>query len=191
MLHKITDKIITTFCILLSCLLFASCGGYDEQDVNIIAYLRINDLLESKYSDNAEDEITQSVAQELISSDDIFTTMMVMAAIEKEIDTLSMEDIEAEISETLWLYFADCYRASDIPSKAQNTETGTYYTISELKAMYPEYKEVELVEFKPMVLISRVNRENLNILGDDINLKTLYTLQSYKKQKMDADSEDK
>ena len=42
MLHKLINKITGIFAIFLSCFLFASCGGYDEQDVTIIAYLKIN-----------------------------------------------------------------------------------------------------------------------------------------------------
>lgn len=193
MLHKFINKITGIFSLFLSCFLFASCGGYDEQDATIIAYLKINDLLENKYSENAGEEISNALAQELLTSDNYFETLMQIKAFEKQIDNISQEDIEAEITETLWDYVANCYTATTIPSKAQNTETGTYYSISELKAMYPEYKEVELEDFIPMTLISIVNKEELFdtvIGGDDINLKTKYMLQSYIKQNKNADTEE-
>lgn len=192
MLHKFTNKITGIFSLMLSCFLFASCGGYDEQDATIIAYLKINDLLENKYSENAEEIITNALAQELLSSDNYFETMVLIGVLEKGIDNISLAEVEANISETLWAYIAVCYTATTIPSKAQNTETGMYYSISELKAMYPDYKEVELEEFSPMVLISRVDKEDLfdDLSGsEDANLKTLYVLQSYKQHHKNADSE--
>lgn len=66
MLHQIINKIPGIFSLILSCFLFASCGGYDEQDVTIISYLKINDLLENKYSGNAEEVITENIGQALL-----------------------------------------------------------------------------------------------------------------------------
>ena len=193
MFHKIINKIPGIFCLILSCFLFASCGGYDDQDVTIISYLKINDLLENKYFENAEEVITNNIGQALQLSDNWFESLMFANTVEKEIDNISLADIEAEISQSLWEYIAACYPATTIPSKAQNTETGTYYSISELKAMYPDYKEVELKDFSPMVLISRVEKEDVfdGLFGDgDGNLKTLYVLQAYKQQHKNAVTDD-
>lgn len=191
--HKLINKFIGFFGLCLSCFLFASCGGFDEQDVTIIAYLKINDLLENKYSGNAEEVITENIGQALLLSDNWFESLMFANTIEKEIDNMSLADIEDEISQSLWEYVAACYPATTIPSKAQNTETGTYYSISELKALYPDYKEVELEDFIPMVLISRVDKEDVfdGLFGDgDGNLKTLYLLQAYKQQHINAVTDD-
>jgi len=41
------------------CTIFSSCSMYDEQDTTIIAYLKINDLLENKLSKTCHSEIEQ------------------------------------------------------------------------------------------------------------------------------------
>lgn len=171
--------------------LVTSCTTYDEQDATIVAYLKVNDLLEKQLSASADKEIdsfkemygaqfisdfcglglnfNSNYDEEIINS---FSQRYIIAK-----DCFDTVRLEADISAELWNYLTTLY-SETVPPKAQNTETGRYYTISELKAKYPDYKDLEVEDFSPMELISTVMNEKLYefsmIAQGDINLHTLY-----------------
>lgn len=187
---------------LLPLALMTSCSSYDEDDATIIAYLKVNDLLESKLSKTCNDRIASfekaaeehdnlAAAQYLnqllgwdpgISHDDFSYNEDAIDSFykkyyDKNTKTYNMEALEADISAELWTYINFCY-TNTIPAKAQNAEEGRYYTISELKTKYSDYKDVEIEDFSPMEIIRTVESEtlfDLSLISDgDINLCTLY-----------------
>jgi len=178
---------------------FSSCNKYDEQDASIIAFLRTNDLLESKLTKTYNAEI-EKVHKDLGQINDVTRMNMLEALVngtryEEDYDfdcirnfvkkykisdnenTYDTEKLELDISAELWNYLNLTY-TNTTPSKAQNTEEGRYYTISELKAKYPDYKEIEIEDFSPMELVNRVMNEKLfklSMISDgNVNLRTLY-----------------
>ena len=175
---------------------FISCSSYDEQDVTIIGYLKINDLLESKLSKTCDDEIKELVQAYKDYNDAQLASAFfgwdynvgfnydtdIIKVFNKKYTaadgvSVILEKLEADIATELWGYLTLIY-SDEIPSKAQNIEEGRYYTIEELKLKYPEYEELEIEEFRPMELINAVMREKLFHLSDysegDVNLRTLY-----------------
>lgn len=189
-----------------------SCNPYDEQDVTIISFLKINDLLEQQLtpeSDSAIDQYNQDVEDheqmasanllfslggvgDLFSDSDdplmkydqnsinyIFSTIY-----DSEKNSANMSLLENEITTELWNYINNLY-TDIIPAKAQNVEEGRYYTISELKKMYPKYAEVELEDFSPMNLINTVKNETflgaVTFGNSNVNLRTLYIFYLYYK----------
>lgn len=182
--------------------LLTSCSVYDEDDATIIAYLKINDLLENKLSKTCGDKIASFekaaaehdnlVAAQYLNqllgwglgiSDDDFSydkdaiDSFYKKYYDKNTKRYDLEALEADISAELWAYINFCY-TNTIPAKAQNAEEGRYYTISELKTKYSDYKDVEIEEFSPMELIRTVENEtlfDLSLISDgDVNLYTLY-----------------
>lgn len=127
--------------------LVTSCTTYDEQDATIVAYLKINDLLEKQLSESADKEIdsfekmygaqfisdfcglglnfNSNYDEEIINS---FSQRYIIAK-----DCFDTVRLEADISAELWNYLTTLY-SETVPPKAQNAETGRYYTISELKS---------------------------------------------------------
>ena len=97
--------------------------------------------------------------------------------VSKSANEYNIEQLEMDISVELWNYLSLTY-SEVIPSKAQNTEEGRYYSIAELKAKYPDYKEVEIEGFRPMELVNSVMSEKLfdwsMISNGEVNLRTLY-----------------
>lgn len=193
-----------------------SCKSYDEQDVTIIAYLKVNDLIEQKLSQTCEAEISQfdddySEHVNLMSADfwgitDVFydtfgynahanDPMLKYEAnaintffanfYDEETKSFRMDKIEAQISSDLWDYMSALY-SDALPAKAQNIEEGRYYTISELKQKYPEYNEVEVIDFSPMQILNQIAGEKLfgapSIKGKTLNLRTLYSYYIINKQ---------
>lgn len=193
-----------------------SCKSYDEQDVTIIAYLKVNDLIEQKLSQTCEAEISQfddyySEHVNLMSADfwgitDVFydtfgynaranDPMLKYEAnaintffanfYEEETESFRTDKLEAQISSDLWDYMANLYTDA-LPAKAQNVEEGRYYTITELKQKYPEYNEVEVIDFSPMPLLNLISNEKLfgapSIKGKTLNLRTLYSYYIINKQ---------
>lgn len=182
--------------------LVTSCTTYDEQDATIVAYLKINDLLEKQLSESADMEINsfeEMYGAQFISDfcglglnfnsnydEDIIKSFSQRYIIAK--DCFDTVRLEADISAELWNYLTTLYTET-VPPKAQNAETGRYYTISELKAKYPDYKDLEIEDFSPMELISTVMNEKLYefsmIAQGDINLHTLYVYYLTSKNKPD------
>lgn len=193
-----------------------SCKSYDEQDVTIIAYLKVNDLIEQKLSQTCEAEISQfdndySEHVNLMSADfwgitDVFydnfgynahanDPMLKYEAnaintffanfYEEETESFRTDKLEAQISSDLWDYMANLYTDA-LPAKAQNVEEGRYYTITELKQKYPEYNEVEVIDFSPMQILNQITGEKLfgapSIKGKTLNLRTLYSYYIINKQ---------
>lgn len=193
-----------------------SCKSYDEQDVTIIAYLKANDLIEQKLSQTCEAEISQfdddySEHVNLMSADffgitDVFydtfgynaranDPMLKYEAnaintffanfYDEETESFRTDKLEAQISSDLWDYMANLYTDA-LPAKAQNVEEGRYYTITELKQKYPEYNEVEVIDFSPMPLLNLISDEKLfgnsAIDGNPVNLRTLYSYYIINKQ---------
>lgn len=185
-----------------------SCESYDEQDVTIIAYLKVNDLIEQKLSQTCEAEISQfdndySEHVNLMSADfwgitDVFydnfgynahanDPMLKYEAnaintffanfYDEGTESFRTDKLEAQISSDLWDYMANLYTDA-LPAKAQNVEEGRYYTITELKQKYPEYNEVEVIDFSPMPLLNLISDEKLfgnsAIDGNPVNLRTFY-----------------
>lgn len=188
---------------LLPLALLTSCSVYDEDDATIIAYLKINDLLESKLSKTNNDRLAdfnQAVTKynEAISAralsrfldwglnipveefpyDEATINAFNKKYYNEYTKSCNLDDLETDLSAELWAYINICY-TNTIPAKAQNVEEGRYYTIPELKAKYPDYKEVEIEDFSPMEIIRIVENETLfglSLISDgDINLNTLYT----------------
>lgn len=188
--------------LLMPTTMMISCSYYDEEDATIIAYLKINDLLETKLEKTCEDEISAfenaAEAHEKIAAADFFGVYDVFGVAPDdeflaydedaitsfykkyyidETESFNMKALEADISSELWTYINSLY-ADLIPAKAQNTEEGRYYTISELKEKYSDYKEVEIEDFSPMEIIKTVENEGLfdfSLLSDgEVNLHTLY-----------------
>lgn len=178
---------------------FSSCSNYDEQDGTIIAYLKINDLLEKKLAKTCNSEI-EKVHKELGKINDVSSvniqeafvryggynvdydfdcirTFIKKYKISKSAEVYNIKQLEMDISVELWNYLNLTY-SEVIPSKAQNTEEGRYYSIAELKAKYPDYKEVEIENFRPMELVNSVMSEKLfnlpAISESNVNLRTLY-----------------
>ncbi len=180
----------------LICATFVSCSDYDEEDVTIVGFLKINDLLENKLSKTCHSEITQlQDAIETYNANAFMGEFFGMSANMKfdyNIDgittfenrytasdgvNLKHKQLEYDITSELWNYLTYIY-SDEIPSKAQDIEKGRYYTIAELKAQYPEYKELVIEEFSPMELINTVMREKLfdwsMLSRRRVNLRTLY-----------------
>lgn len=188
---------------LLPLALFTSCSVYDEDDATIIAYLKINDLLESKLSKTNNDRLAdfnqavtkynEAVSARALSQfldwglnipveefpyDEAIINAFNKKYYNEYTKSCNLDDLENDLSAELWAYINTCY-TNTIPAKAQNVEEGRYYTIPELKAKYPDYKEVEIEDFSPMEIIRIVENETLfglSLISDgDINLNTLYT----------------
>lgn len=178
------------------CTIFSSCSMYDEQDTTIIAYLKINDLLENKLSKTCHSEIEQLKKAYKEHNDAALVSGLFGLNVNVDFDydtdaikafnkkytaadgkSVKLEELEADITSELWNYLNQNY-ADAIPAKAQNTAEGRYYTITELKAKYPDYKELEIEDFSPMELVNSVVNEKLfdfSMLSEgDVNLRTLY-----------------
>ena len=151
---------------------FSGCTSYDEEDATIVAYLRVNDLLEQKIRNTCERDIekfeaniglqlwSQLLSIEYIDNDydiDIVNTFYEDFFVDNKVD---LEKLEQTIASELWEYLNANY-TDVIPSKAQNINEGRYYTIEELRAKYPDYRDLELEDFRPMELVNSVMRENL------------------------------
>lgn len=184
-------------------LLLHSCSPYDDDDVTIIAYLKINDLLEDKLLETGSDEIlvfkdaidehekiiaanalgsmfgfsTNNTESKLSSYNETAITAFFEKYFNSETETYDMKALENDITTELWNYINFLY-TNTIPAKAQNTTEGRYYTISELKSKYPDYKSVELEDFSPMGIITQVEKEKLfgqpSLNNTNINIHTLY-----------------
>lgn len=183
--------------------LLPSCSPYDEDDATIIAYLKINDLLEDKLLETGSDEIlvfkdaidehekiiaanalgsmfgfsTNNTESKLSSYNETAITAFFEKYFNSETETYDMKALENDITTELWNYINFLY-TNTIPAKAQNTTEGRYYTISELKSKYPDYKSVELEDFSPMGIITQVEKEKLfgqpSLNNTNINIHTLY-----------------
>jgi hypothetical protein len=181
---------------------FSSCTFYDEEDTVIIAYLKINDILESRLSKTHHSEIEQFQekskavfgARLLGFSIDYDYDGSVIKSFTKKYSTgknqYNIELLEIGITSELWNYFDQNY-ADAIPAKVQNVEEGRYYTISELKAKYPDYKTVEMEDFRPMELVNSIMNEKLFAWSmeaeGDVNLYTLYVYYlEYRQDKTEA-----
>lgn len=174
----------------------SSCNKYDEQDATIIAYLRINDLLENKLTKTSRTEIQQlqknykDYNSALLAGSFFGVNVNVSFNYDTDVikafnkkytasdgKSLNLVQIETDIVSELWNYLNLTY-SDVIPQKAQNVEEGRYYTIVELKEKYPDYKEVEIEGFSPMKLVNAVMNEKLfdwsMISEGDVNLRTLY-----------------
>lgn len=163
---------------------FAGCSSYDEDDCTIIAYLKINDMLEKKLADNSVNDVLDFMqAYSTASWENMFdynedaVNSFAEKYYDESNDTFNAEKLEAGITSELWNYLNLNY-TNAIPAKAQNPDEGRYYTITELKAKYPDYKELEIEDFRPMELINSVMSEKLFdysfISEGDVNLRTLY-----------------
>lgn len=163
---------------------FVGCSSYDEEDAVVIAYLKINDILEEKLSGSSANEVLEFMQdygsatwENMFDFDEDAVTSFAEKYYDEDDDTYDVEKLEADISTELWNYF-DMNYFDAIPSKAQNADEGRYYTITELKAKYPDYKEVEIVDFRPMELVNSVMNEKLFdysfVSEGDVNLRTLY-----------------
>ena len=193
-----------------------SCKSYDEQDVTIVAYLKLNDLIEQKLSETCEAEISQFeddyskhvayMSADFLGISDVFYGSFGYNAsahdpfrkydanavnsffsnfYDEETESFLIDKLEAQISSDLWDYMGNLY-SDALPAKAQNAEEGRYYTVSELKQKYPEYNELEVVDFSPMPLLNLISDEKLfgpaSIEGNPVNLRTLYSYYIINKQ---------
>lgn len=165
-------------------ILFASCSSYDEDDCTIIEYLKINDLLEKKLAGNSADEVldfmqaySNATWENMFDYDEEAVKSFAEKYYVESSDTYKVEKLEADITSELWNYFNMNYSKA-IPAKAQNPDEGRYYTIAELKKKYPDYKEFEIKDFRPVELVNSVMSEKLFefslISKGDVNLRTLY-----------------
>ena len=167
-----------------------SCKSYDEQDVTIIAYLKVNDLIEQKLSQTCEAEISQFeddyskhinlTSLGLLGVTDVFyQTFGYNANADDPIlkydvnaintffanfydeETESFKSDQIEAQISSDLWdYMSALYSDALPAKAQNVEEGRYYTITELKQKYPEYDEFNLEGFRPMELINTVINED-------------------------------
>ena len=166
----------------------SGCNSYDEEDITIVGYLKVNDLLEQKIRSTCEKDIEKFEANMVLQfldigyidyDEDIVNTFYDEFFVDDKVD---LEKLEQAIANELWEYLNTNY-TNAIPSKAQNINEGRYYTIEELRAKYPDYRDLEIEDFSPMELINSVMREDLFelsfISNDDVNLKTLYTYYLY------------
>lgn len=184
------NKLLILAMVLVAAVGFSGCTSYDEEDVTIVAYLKVNDLLEQKIQSTCERDIERFEANmglRLLGigymdndyDEDIINAFYEEFFVNNEVD---LEKLEQAIASELWEYLNANY-TDDIPSKAQNINEGRYYTIEELRAKYPDYRDLELEDFRPMELVNSVMREDLFelsfISNDDVNLKTLYTYYLY------------
>lgn len=185
-----------------STFIISSCNMYDEEDATIIAFLRINDLIEEKLNPVCFDEINKMNSEvneynkRLASASfgaffgintgsygnyDLPYDIDVMNTFNEKYKIIGngydLALLEQDVTSELWAYLNLTY-SDIIPAKAQNAQEGRYYTIKELKDKYPDYKEVELEDFSPMELLNTVTNEKLfelSMLSDgDVNLRTLY-----------------
>lgn len=163
---------------------FAGCSSYDEEDCTIIAYLKINDMLEEKLAGNSTNEVLEFMQaysnatwENMFDYDEDAVKSFAEKYYDESTDTYNVEKLEAAITSELWTYLNMNY-SDPIPAKAQNPDEGRYYTITELKAKYPNYKDLEIEDFRPMELINSVMSEKLfdySFISDgDVNLRTLY-----------------
>lgn len=163
---------------------WTSCSFYDDEDATVIAYLKINDLLEEKLSKTAIEEIGRFLddcehMSWTISSDydENAINTFYQKYYNESVNTYDEGALENDITAELWNYLIQTY-SENIPAKAQNVQEGRYFTISELKEKYKDYKTVELDDFRPMELINIVMNEKLFdctfISEGDVNLHTLY-----------------
>lgn len=173
----------------VSAVALSGCSLYDEEDATIVAYLKVNDLLEQKIRKTCERDIEKSeanIALQILDIGydydediDIVNSFYEDFFVDNKID---LEKLEQAIANELWEYLNANY-TDVIPSKAQNINEGRYYTIEELRAKYPHYRDLELEDFRPMELINSVMSEDLFepsfFSNDDVNLKTLYTYYLY------------
>lgn len=184
------NKLLILAMVLVAAVGFSGCTSYDEEDVTIVAYLKVNDLLEQKIQSTCERDIERFEANmglRLLGigymdndyDEDIINAFYEEFFVNNEVD---LEKLEQAIASELWEYLNANY-TDDIPSKAQNINEGRYYTIEELRAKYLDYRDLELEDFRPMELVNSVMREDLFelsfISNDDVNLKTLYTYYLY------------
>lgn len=185
----------------MTLLSFSSCTSYDEEDSAIISYLRINDLLENKIleryppeflsfkhvlADFTEHSLHKSNVDYIFSRTieylnlELGTYYDAEAAAEVMVSYMfEKTPVEKDLSSSLWSYLIYMSDIETIPSKAQNIETAELYTISELKAMYPEYKDVKLEGFAPVPMIETILNEPvmaMSTLTEDVNLLTMYLL---------------
>ena len=199
-IRTIIKNISITAFSLLTVLLSASCSQnadttattpqYDSEDSTIIAYLKVHDLLVNKFSafshrqiEHFKEVIGMHAFSSLLNLDFTMSSIPQRREIQyfynkyKSDDTFKTDAIEADISSELWTYFNQIY-SDEIPSKAQNGTVGRYYTISELKQKYPDYKEFNLEGFRPMELINTVINEDFfgssQYADGEVNLYTLY-----------------
>lgn len=189
-MRKFTSNFSSYLILVFAILSFCRCSSYDEEDATIIAYLKINDLIEERISGTSKSEIEKwySNAQNATYSQALFGysagdfDMALLAEFTNKYGgkDLNFQQLESDISSELWYYFNSTYSEEEIPAKAQNSEEGRFYTISELKEKYPDYKEVEITGFSPVVLIDNIMKENLfeeSIYAKGgISLRTLYTV---------------
>lgn len=194
-------------CILLVTVILSpvSCNSYDEQDATIIGFLKINDLLEKQLSPKCEAEIeqfeqtvqdhygllgilsayTNYIDDPYLNYDEDCINYFFNTIYDDTSDTYDMATLENEITSELWIYIDNLY-ADIIPAKAQNIEKGRYYTITELKEMYPEYAQLEMQDFSPMSVINVVKDEYLfgptSFFESHVNLRTLYMYYLYNRK---------
>lgn len=192
-------KSINKLCILMCVTAIfsaTSCKSYDEQDLTIIGFLKVNDLLEQQLSPNCEAEIEQ-FEQTIIASTYGYYNNLYMNYDEDCINyffnnlydetnqTYDTTAIENEITSELWTYIDYLYE-DNIPAKAQNVEEGRYYTISELKGMYPKYAKMEIEDFSPMGIVNIIKDEHLfgptSFYESNVNLRTLYIYYLYNRK---------
>lgn len=201
-------------------LTLVSCTSYDEQDITIIAYLRINDLIEKNLSQSSQSELKKFAEDyddhqaarmsdflgiasalgvnayandEYLNYNQTSIEALYNRYYDEAIQDFHVDLLEAGVTSELWAYLNLLY-ADVIPAKAQNVEEGRYYTISELKEKYPGYSDVELEDFSPMELINTVMNEKLFgpvLLSDgEVNLRTLYIYYIHYKEITEGMEED-
>ena len=162
---------------------FAGCSSYDEDDCTIIAYLKINDLLEKRLAGNSADEVldfmqaySNATWENMFDYNEEAVKSFAEKYYDESSDTYKVEKLEADITSEFWNYCNMNYSHA-LPATAQNPGEGRYYTIAELKKKYPDYKEFEIKDFRPVELVNRVMNEKLFefslISNGDVNLRTL------------------
>ncbi len=197
---KIRNLMTGTALLVATTIAFMGCSSYDDEDATIIAYLKINDMLEKKLAGNSANEIAEFMqAYENATWENMFDfdEDAVVAFVDKYYnesnDTYNLESLEADITSELWNYFNMNY-SDAIPSKAQNTDEGRYYTITELKAKYSDYQEWEIEGFSPMELVNSVMSEKLfdySFMSEgDVNLRTLYVFYLFCKDNQHGNQKD-
>lgn len=198
--------------IIFSFTMIASCNTYDEEDVTIIGILKINDLIEKKLMPvcDAEVEKLNKAIEEYNESIDMYNFSNLfnlglsngIKELDYDVDQINLmaekyntsdnnfdlNKLEIDLTTELWTYFNLTY-SDIIPAKAQNTQEGRYFTITELKEKYPDYTNLEITDFRPMELISTIDNEKLfdiSILTEgDINLRTLYIFYLHKRKELE------
>ena len=147
--------------IIFSFTILSSCNTYDEEDVTIIGILKINDLIEKKLMPvcDAEVEKLNKAIEEYNESIDMYNFSNLfnlglsngIKELDYDVDQINLmaekyntsdnnfdlNKLEIDLTTELWTYFNLTY-SDIIPAKAQNTQEGRYFTITELKEKYPD-----------------------------------------------------